>query len=215
MYRVMSIDGGGGSFASMRRERVGRRASYSCYSCCLSSAVNSPERCVGVRGWVSCVVWMWAGMYVWSPPPMECSFGHIPFSRRCEIRWDKRIQLLDTDTQHTARYLDGGWKGGLTGSRTGWCRAAPPSRCQPESGVMMFTPERHLPTSGQHGPAPSGTPPPAQPPPPPQTRRETRSHSARQPHSNGLCSPPKEGPGPGSALRHVDAGPSTKGAVGG
>jgi len=26
---------------------------------------------------------------------------------------------------------------------------------------MMFTPERHLPTSGQHGPAPSGTPPPA------------------------------------------------------
>ena len=31
--------------------------------------------------------------------------------------------------------------------------------------MMMFTPERHLPTSGQHGPAPSGTPPPAQPPP--------------------------------------------------
>jgi len=27
--------------------------------------------------------------------------------------------------------------------------------------MMMFTPERHLPTSGQHGPAPSGTPPPA------------------------------------------------------
>ena len=43
--------------------------------------------------------------------------------------------------------------------------------------MMMFTPERHLPTSGQHGPAPSGTPPPAQPPPPPQTR-ETQSHSA-------------------------------------
>jgi len=42
--------------------------------------------------------------------------------------------------------------------------------------LMMFTPERHLPTSGQHGPAPSGTPPPAQPPPPPQTR-ETQSHS--------------------------------------
>ena len=42
---------------------------------------------------------------------------------------------------------------------------------------MMFTPERHLPISGQHGPAPSGTPPPAQPPPPPQTR-ETQSHSA-------------------------------------
>ena len=31
--------------------------------------------------------------------------------------------------------------------------------------MMMFTPERHLPTSGQHGPAPSGTPLPAQPPP--------------------------------------------------
>ena len=28
--------------------------------------------------------------------------------------------------------------------------------------MMMFTPERHLPTSGQHGPAPSGTPRPAQ-----------------------------------------------------
>ena len=46
--------------------------------------------------------------------------------------------------------------------------------------MMMFTPERHLPTSGQHGPAPSGTPPPAQPPPPPQTR-ETQSHSAPTP----------------------------------
>jgi len=43
--------------------------------------------------------------------------------------------------------------------------------------MMMYTPERHLPTSGQHGPAPSGTPPLAQPPPPPQTR-ETQSHSA-------------------------------------
>jgi len=43
--------------------------------------------------------------------------------------------------------------------------------------MMMFTPERHLPTSGQHGSAPSGTPPPAQPPPLPQTR-ETQSHSA-------------------------------------
>ena len=45
--------------------------------------------------------------------------------------------------------------------------------------LMMFTPERHLPTPGQHsaGTAPSGTPPPAQPPPPPQTRR-TQSHSA-------------------------------------
>ena len=43
--------------------------------------------------------------------------------------------------------------------------------------MMMFTPETHLPTSGQHGLAPSGTPPPAQPPPPPQTR-ETQSHSA-------------------------------------
>jgi len=46
--------------------------------------------------------------------------------------------------------------------------------------MRMFTPERHLPTSGQHGPAPSGIPPPAQPPPPPQTR-ETQSHSAPTP----------------------------------
>jgi len=39
----------------------------------------------------------------------------------------------------------------------------------------------------------------------------TQSHSAPQPHSNGLCSPPEGGPRPrGSALRrHVDAGPST------
>ena len=43
-------------------------------------------------------------------------------------------------------------------------------------------------------------------------RHEEHSPTARQPHSNGLCSPPKEGPGPGSALKHVDAGLSTKGA---
>ena len=40
-------------------------------------------------------------------------------------------------------------------------------------------------------------------------RHGEHSPTARQPHSNGLCSPPKEGPGPGSALRHMDAGPST------
>jgi len=44
------------------------------------------------------------------------------------------------------------------------------------------------------------------------SRHGEHSPTARQPHSNGLCSPPKEGPGPGSALRHVDAGPSTQGA---
>jgi len=31
-------------------------------------------------------------------------------------------------------------------------------------------------------------------------RHGEHSPTARQPHSNGLCSPPKEGPGPGSAL---------------
>jgi len=50
-------------------------------------------------------------------------------------------------------------------------------------------------------------------PPAAHRRRQSRPHhrrhgehspTARQPHSNGLCSPPKEGPGPGSALRHVD-----------
>ena len=41
-------------------------------------------------------------------------------------------------------------------------------------------------------------------------RHGEQSPTARQPHSNALCSPPKEGPGPGSALRHVDANPSTK-----
>jgi len=61
--------------------------------------------------------------------------------------------------------------------------------------MMMFTPERHLPTSGQHGPAPSGTPPPAQPPPPPQTR-ETQSHSAPTPLKRPMLTP---NPGPGSA----------------
>jgi len=54
--------------------------------------------------------------------------------------------------------------------------------------MMMFTPERHLPTSGQHGPAPSGTPPPAQPPPPPQTR-ETQSHSAPTPLKRPMLTP--------------------------
>ena len=52
----------------------------------------------------------------------------------------------------------------------------------------MFTPERHLPTSGQHGPAPSGTPLPAQPPPPPQTR-ETQSHSAPTPLKRPMLTP--------------------------
>jgi len=47
--------------------------------------------------------------------------------------------------------------------------------------MMMFTPERHLPTSGQHGPAPSGTPPPAQPPPPQLLLLLTLSQSA--PHT--------------------------------
>jgi len=50
----------------------------------------------------------------------------------------------------------------------------------------LYAPERHLPTSGQHGPAPSGTPPPAQPPPPPHRRHGEHSLTARQPHSNGL-----------------------------
>ena len=33
-------------------------------------------------------------------------------------------------------------------------------------------------------------------------RHGEHSPTARQPHSNGLCLPPKEGPGPESALRH-------------
>jgi len=56
-------------------------------------------------------------------------------------------------------------------------------------------------------------------PPAAHRRRHSRPHrcrhgehspTAHQPHSNGLCSPPREGPGPGSALRHVDDGPSTE-----
>jgi len=43
-------------------------------------------------------------------------------------------------------------------------------------------------------------------------RHGEHNPTVRQPHSNGLCSPPKEAPRPGSALRHVDARPSTKGA---
>jgi len=76
----------------------------------------------------------------------------------------------------------------------------------------MYTPERHLPTSGQHGPAPSGTPPLAQPTPPPQTR-ETQSHSVPTPLKRPMLTP-EGGPRPsqGQALRHMDAGPSTKGA---
>ena len=76
----------------------------------------------------------------------------------------------------------------------------------------MFTPERHLPTSGQHGPAPSGTPPPAQPPPPPQTR-ETQSHSAPTPLKRPMIAyahPRRRAQAQGQALRHMDAGPSTK-----
>ena len=63
---------------------------------------------------------------------------------------------------------------------------------------MMLTPERHLPTSGQHGPAPSGAPPPAQPPPPLQTR-ETQSHSAPTRFPTPLKRPmltPEGGPRP-------------------
>jgi len=56
--------------------------------------------------------------------------------------------------------------------------------------MMMFTPERHLPTSGQHGPAPSGTPPPAYRR-PHHRRHGKHSPTARQPYSNGLCSPPR------------------------
>jgi len=71
--------------------------------------------------------------------------------------------------------------------------------------MMMFTPapERHLPTSRQHWPAPSGTPPPSQPPPPPQTRRETQSHSAPTPLKRPMLTPEGEGPGPESALRQA------------
>jgi len=60
--------------------------------------------------------------------------------------------------------------------------------------MMINTPERHLPTSGQHGPAPSGTPPPAQPPPPPQTW-ETQYHSAPTPLKRPMPTP-EGGPRP-------------------
>jgi len=59
------------------------------------------------------------------------------------------------------------------------------------------------------GTAPSGTPPPAQPPPPAQTQRNTVPQRVN-PTQTAYARPPKVGPGPGSALRHVDAGPSTK-----
>jgi len=67
--------------------------------------------------------------------------------------------------------------------------------------MMMFTPERHLPTSGQHGPAPSGTPPPAQPPTPPQTR-ETQSHSAPTPLKRPMLTP-EGGPRPRVTARNA------------
>jgi len=76
--------------------------------------------------------------------------------------------------------------------------------------MMVYNPERHLPTSGQHGPTPSGT----------HRRWHSRPHhrrhgkhspTARQPQSNGLCSPPKEGPGPGSsAITHTTRHDTTR-----
>ena len=89
-----------------------------------------------------------------------------------------------------------------------WCKVVHWARSPPVV-MMMFTSERTSPHQDS-----TGQPPAAH------RRRHSRLHhrrhgkhspTARQPHSNGLCSPPKEGPGPVSALRHVDAGPSTKG----
>jgi len=71
----------------------------------------------------------------------------------------------------------------------------------------LFTLERHPPTPGQREHSPQRRTTAGTAAPPPQTRG---TQSARQPHSNSLCSPLKGGPGPQSALRHVDAGPSTK-----
>jgi len=73
----------------------------------------------------------------------------------------------------------------------------------------MYTPERHHSTPPHQvsaGIAPSSTAAPT----PPHHRHGEHSPTARQPHTNGLCSLPKEGPDPGSALWYVDTGPSTE-----
>jgi len=62
----------------------------------------------------------------------------------------------------------------------------------------MYTPERHLPTPGQRGHSPqrhtaAGTAAPTT------TDTGNTVQQRANPHSNGLCSPPKEGPGPGSS----------------
>ena len=54
--------------------------------------------------------------------------------------------------------------------------------------LVIVYPRETPPHTRSTGTAPSGTLPPAQSPPPPQTWGT--SSTARQPHSNGLCSPP-------------------------
>jgi len=80
------------------------------------------------------------------------------------------------------------------------CVSSPPPLGLGENRVFdddMCTPKTPPHTPGQCGHSlHSGTPPLAQPPQrPPQTRGTQTVHSptARQPHSNGLCSPPKGG----------------------
>ena len=77
------------------------------------------------------------------------------------------------------------------------------SRARTRDYDAMYTPERqaraHPPAAHHHRHSR-----------PHHHRYGEHSPAARQPHSNGLCSPRKEGKGPGPALRHVDAGPSTK-----
>ena len=80
--------------------------------------------------------------------------------------------------------------------------------------MMMFTPERHLPTSGQH----TGQPPAAH------RRRHSRpattadtgntdspTHTQRAHPTQTACAHPRRrAQAQGQALRHMDAGPSTK-----
>jgi len=131
-------------------------------------------------------------------PPLECMFGYIPFLRRGGTVRYSGIQL---DTAGYVRIqLDP--RVNPKNTRQGRARGTSEPGLPPVSSfyvcarvmMMMLTPERHLPTSGQHGPAPSGTPPPAQPPPPPQTR-ETQSHSAPTPLKRPMLTP-EGGPRP-------------------
>jgi len=70
--------------------------------------------------------------------------------------------------------------------------------CLPPQGTPPPHSSRYGPQHTQHTASTAATPH--------YPRAEDKPPQTRRPHSNGLCSPLSEGPDPGSAQRHVNAG---------